>query len=49
MVTSPWDYQDKLDPPPLPTFLKLHYFTSISSAMKGSEDNCELDDNDDED
>jgi len=27
-----------------PSFLKTHYFTSISRAMKGSKVNCELDD-----
>jgi hypothetical protein len=35
-----------LYPPPHPAFLKLHYFTSISKAMKGSGDVCELDDDD---
>ena len=37
-----------LYPPPHPAFLELHYFTSISRAMKGSGDDCELDDDDDD-
>jgi hypothetical protein len=47
-VKAPWDRQDVLFPPPHPAFLELHYFTSISRNMKGSGDNEELD-NDDED
>jgi hypothetical protein len=35
-----------LYPPPHPAFLEIHYFTSISRAMKGSGDDCELDDDD---
>ena len=46
-MKAPWDRQDLLYPPPHPAFLEMHYFTSISKAMKGSEDNCELDDDDD--
>ncbi|KIM92275.1 hypothetical protein PILCRDRAFT_117680 [Piloderma croceum F 1598] len=45
-VKAPWDRQDVLYPPPHPAFLEMHYFTSISRAMKDSEDDCELDDND---
>jgi hypothetical protein len=35
-------------PPPHPSFLELHYFTSISRAMEGSKDNYELDDDDED-
>jgi hypothetical protein len=31
-----------------PSFLEMHYFTSISKAMKGSEDDHELDDDDED-
>ncbi|KIM81053.1 hypothetical protein PILCRDRAFT_9089 [Piloderma croceum F 1598] len=47
-VKAPWDLQDVLYPPLHPAFLEIHYFTSISRAMKGSGDNCELDDDDEE-
>ena len=47
-MKAPWDRQDVLYPPPHPAFLKLHYFTSISKAMKGSGDACELDDDDED-
>lgn len=39
-----------LFPPPLPTFLEMHYAASIAKAMKGGGDDYELDaDNEDED
>jgi hypothetical protein len=47
-VKAPWDRQDVLYPPPHPAFLEMHYLTSISRAMKGSGDDCELDDDDDD-
>jgi len=48
-VKAPWERKDVLYPPPHPAFLEMHYFTSIVRAMKGSGDDCELDDDDDED
>ena len=47
-MKAPWDRQDVLYPSPHPAFLELHYFTSISEAMKGSGDVCELDDDDED-
>jgi len=47
-VKAPWDRQDLLHPPPHPAFLEMHYFTSISKAMKGGGDDCELDDDDED-
>jgi len=44
-VKAPWDLQDTYFPPPHPMFLEVHYFTSISKAMKGNGD----DDDDDDD
>ena len=38
-----------LYPPPHPSFLDRHYFTSIANAMKGSGDDYELDVDDDDD
>jgi hypothetical protein len=46
-VNAPWDRPDLLYPPPLPAFLEMHYFTSIAKAMKGSADDYEPDDDDD--
>ena len=37
-----------LYPPPHPTFLEMHYCTSISRAMEASGDNREPDDDDDD-
>ena len=47
-MKAPWDTPDVLYPPPLPAFLQMHYFTSISKAMKGSGDDYELDDDEDD-
>ena len=47
-MKAPWARPDDLYPPPLPHFLRLHYSTSIANAMKGSADDHELDDDDDE-
>jgi hypothetical protein len=47
-VKAPWDHQDVLYPPPHPAFLEMHYFSSISRAMKGGGDDCELDDGDED-
>jgi len=47
-VRVPWDRQDALYPHPHPTFLRLHYLTSISKAMKGSWEDHELDDDDED-
>jgi len=47
-VKAPWKCQDELYPPPHPTFLKLHYSTSIAKHMKGNGDDYELDDDDDD-
>jgi hypothetical protein len=47
-VEAPWDSPDVLYPPPLPAFLQMHYFTSIAKAMKGSGDDYELDDDEDD-
>jgi len=43
-VKAPWDSPYVLYPPPLSAFLEMHYYTSIAKAMKGSEDDYELDD-----
>ena len=43
----PWKSPDVLYPPPHPSFLEIHSFTSIAKAMKGSAGNYELDDDDD--
>jgi len=48
-VKAPWDSPNVLYPPPLPTFLEMHYITSIANAMQGSEDDYELDVDDDDD
>jgi len=40
-VKAPWERQDAS---PHPDFLKLHYSTSISKAMKANGDDYELDD-----
>jgi hypothetical protein len=48
-VKAPWDCQDLLYPPPHPAFLEMHYFTSISKAIKGSRDDHKLDDDNDGD
>ncbi|KIL60201.1 hypothetical protein M378DRAFT_14286 [Amanita muscaria Koide BX008] len=42
-VKAPWDSLDVLYPPPLPTFLGMHYTTSIADAMKACESDYELD------
>ena len=47
-MKAPWECQDELYPPPHPTFLELHYLTSISKAMKGSGEDYELDDDDED-
>jgi len=47
-VTAPWTGGSALFPPPLPQLLEMHYFTSISKAMKGNADDDELEDDDDE-
>ncbi|KIM81728.1 hypothetical protein PILCRDRAFT_37892, partial [Piloderma croceum F 1598] len=43
-VKAPWESPDVLYPPPHPSFLEMHYFTSIAKAMKGDAGNYELDD-----
>lgn len=49
-VKAPWDSLDVLYPPPLPTFLGMHYSTSIANAMKASGGDLDYDlDVDDED
>ena len=45
----PWDSPNVLYPPPHPSFLHMHYFTSIANAMKGGGDDYELDVDDDDD
>ena len=45
-VRAPW--QDVLYPHPHFNILEMHYFTSISRAMKGRMDDSRLDDGDDE-
>ena len=47
-MKAPWDSPNVFYPPPLPAFLEMHYITSIAKAMKGSGDDCELDDDDDD-
>ena len=44
----PWESPDVLYPPPHPSFLGMHYFTSIAKAMKGGAGDYELDDDDDD-
>jgi hypothetical protein len=46
-VRAPW--QDVLYPHPHFNILEMHYFTSISRAMKGRMDDSRLDDDDDDD
>ena len=49
-MKAPWDSPNVLFPPPLPTFLEMHYAASIAKAMKGGGDDYELDaENEDED
>jgi hypothetical protein len=45
-VKAPWDCQDAFYPAPHPTFLEMHYFSSISKAMEGSGEDYEVDDED---
>ena len=40
-VTAPWDRQNMFYPPPHPTFLEMHHFSSISKAMKGNGEESE--------
>jgi hypothetical protein len=47
-VKAPWERQDVLYPPPHPNLLRLHYSTSIPKAMKGSGDDYDLDDDDED-
>lgn len=47
-MKAPWQHEHVLYPPPLPAFLEMHYWSSISKAMKGSGDDCELDDDDED-
>jgi hypothetical protein len=47
-VKAPWKSPDVLYPPPHPSFLEMHYFTSIVKALKGGTGDYEHDDDDDE-
>lgn len=47
-MKAPWESPDVLYPPPHPSFLEMHYFTSIAKAMKGGAGDYELDDDDDD-
>jgi hypothetical protein len=47
-VKAPWDSPYVLYPPPFPAFLEMHYCIFIAKAMKGSGDDYELDDDDDD-
>jgi hypothetical protein len=45
-VKAPWVNEDVLFPPPHPSFLEIHYFTSITKAMKGDAGDYDLDEDD---
>jgi len=47
-VKAPWLRKDVLYPPPHSIFLDEHFRTSISKAMIGHGDDCELDDDDED-
>ena len=47
-MKAPWKSPDVLYPPPHPSFLEMHYFTSIVKALKGGTGDYEHDDDDEE-